>query len=229
MKTIKAYLYILLTFCTPLCATDSNLIVPSEIAKEEVAAWKDYYDNDVTGLIQHLSHLVIVEFRLNQLTAWTTVIPQLITAAATFKNVPHSAPKETYEKEVLPHLEDAYLAIKNALNGQWDANKAAQLELEWWLYRRESHLSSPEIVGEKIANLYELIYGENDEDHFNKAGYLRAVAARYRDLCQQMRGKLEDSDWQIIENILENSYKEMALGILSNEQLNKKIAEKTKK
>lgn len=216
LKRKQMKLIIYFSLCSLLCGKFLFAFEAQQVAKEEVAAWKDYYDNDVTGLVQHLSHLVIIEFRLNQITAWKTVIPELIAAAEIFKNLAENTSQDVYDSKVLPHLEIAYEAIREALHGQWDPHQAAKDELDWWVYRRQQKTSNPEVVGKKIADLYQLIYGKNDHHHFVRAGYLRAVAARYRDLSQKDWNRIEDDDWIIIENILEQSYKELVLGIEAN-------------
>lgn len=210
------YALILLLFASAMGDAAEVHFDPQQVAKEEAAAWRDYYNNDITGLVQHLSHLVIIEFRLNQVSAWTTVIPELMHAAVIFKNIPVNSTTETYENLVLPHLEVAYQGIREALQGNWDPHQAAQDELNWWLSRRIKETADPEIVGKKIAALYRLLYGEYDRQHFARAGYLRAVAARYRDLSQKAWNQVEEGDWVIIENILEQSYKELLLGIKNN-------------
>lgn len=192
---------------------------PQQVAKEETAAWKDYYNNDVTGLVEHLAHLVILEFRINQLMAWKTVIPELVTAAAVFKSLPDSAPQEIYTSKVLPHLVTAYEGIREGLHGSWDAHQAAEDELAWWMYRRNQKKANPEIVAKKIADLYRLIYGNHDQNYFDRAAYLRAVAARYRDLSQLEWSPIDEEDWLIIEHILQESYKELLLGIEANLRL----------
>lgn len=214
---MKNKIILLLSFYASMTHAQENIAFdPLQVAKEEAAAWKDYYANDITGLVQHLSHLVIIEFRLNQLSAWETVVPELVAAATIFKNLPETTPRNVYDQDVLPHLEVAYQAIREALHGQWDPHKAAQGELDWWISRRQQNTINPEVVGRKIADLYQLIYGGQDQQHFERAGYLRAVAARYRDLTQKSWKPIEDTDWTIIENILEQSYKELLLGIQIN-------------
>lgn len=213
---LKIHLVLCLYLCGLLSGQFLFAFDPQQVAKEEVAAWKDYYDNDITGLVQHLSHLVIIEFRLNQIEAWKTVIPELVAAATIFKNLPENTQRDIYDSRVLPHLEIAYQAIREALHGTWNPHEAAKDELDWWIYRRQQKTSNPEIVGKKIADLYKLIYGEHDQGHFLRAGYLRAVAARYRDLSQNTWKRIEEGDWSIIENILEQSYKELMLGIETN-------------
>lgn len=192
---------------------------PYQAAKEEAAAWRDYYENDLPGLVQHLSHLAIIEFRLNQMTAWTTVIPQLLEAAVIFKRLPKNTTQDIYDSKVLPHLAKAYESIREALQGTWNPHQAAKEELAWWIYRRHKNTDNPEIVGAKIADLYRLIYGENDQDHFARAGYLRAVAAKYRDLTQHGWPPIGEADWSIIENLLILSYQELLLGIHANGSL----------
>jgi hypothetical protein len=216
LKFLFFTFFLFLIHLSNLQAEDKNYFSPQQIAQEEAVAWRDYYNNDVASLVQHLSHLVIVEFRLNQLTAWTTVIPDLMQAARIFRSLPKHTSQETYEEKVLPHLTSAYEGIREAMHGEWNPQKAAKDELDWWIYRRDEKTSSPEIVGKKIADLYRLIYGRHDQGHFARAGYLRAVAARYRDLTQKSSWHpIEDADWNIIENILELSYEEMLMGIQS--------------
>lgn len=199
-----------------LSAQENTHFNPQQVAKEEVAAWKDYYNNDITGLVEHLSHLIIIEFRINQLTAWKTVIPELIAAATLFKSLPETTSQDIYDAQVLPHLITAYEAIRDGLHGQWDARQAAEDELAWWIYRRQQKNTNPEIVAKRMAHLYRLIYGNHDRNYFDRAAYLRAVAARYRDLSQKEWNHVEDEDWIIIEHILEESYKELLLGIEAN-------------
>lgn len=189
---------------------------PSQMAKEETAAWKDYYTNDVPGLVRHLSQIVIVEFRLNQISAWKSVIPELLTAALLFKKLPENSTPNDYERLVLPHLVTAYEEIRKARHGNWDPHSAAKDELAWWIYRRDDKTSNPEIVGKKMADLYRQIYGSNDQQHFSRAGYLRAVAARYHDLSKKAWNQIEEQDWTIIETILTLSYQELLAGIETN-------------
>jgi hypothetical protein len=210
--------FTLLIHFSPISADEKLSFNPEQVAKEEVAAWKDYYDNDITGLTQHLSHLIIIEFRLNQMTAWKTVLPELLTAATLFKNLPQNTSQETYNNIVLPHLVNAYQGIRDGLQGSWDPHEAAKDELDWWVYRRQQKMANPEIVGQKITALYKLIYGQDPKNHFARAGYLRAVAARYRDLSQNAWHQIEETDWSIIENILELSYKELLMGIQVNKE-----------
>lgn len=213
---IKKFLLIFFIASSTLFGEEQTYFDPLQVAKEETAAWKDYYNSDITGMVQHISQLVIVQFRLNNLTAWTSVIPKLIEAAREFKNLPHTTTSEEYDQKVLPYLVEAYDAIRVSMNGHWDAHQAAKDELTWWIYRRSKNMSNPEIVGNKIADLYKLIYGSHDDHHFQKSGYLRAVAARFRDMSQDRWHRVEESDWIIIEHILSESYKELLMGIKNN-------------
>ena len=57
-----------------------------------------------------------------------------------------------------------------------------------------------------MAGAYALLYGGKAEN-YTKAAYLRATAARYRDLCQdKFKNGINDADWKIISNLLTASY-----------------------
>jgi len=168
------------------------------IAAAETRMWQAYYRGDKQVLFDELTTLMQDQFGLSGWTA-KRVGFDLASGAKTFA----SAPGGDYEEMILPDLEKAYARIKDATGGDFDANEAARAELDWWVARRTPGQNSVEEVGRRIARLYAILYGQTNE-HIERAGYLRAQAARVRD---------QSSDWPRVRQLLEESYSTLLKGI----------------
>lgn len=190
---------------------------PNQLAEAEVLTWKAYYQKDKEAIIVDITRMIRLQYDIPYKDLWLNIAPHLLYAVINFKNMPLDSSNEQYNTRVLPSLTSAYSALKKAVNANWDPQLAAQNDLEWWIYRRNKETSNPEIVGKKISELYSILYGNKDGDHFLKAGYLRAVAARYHDLCDNVWKNIHQTDWIIMQKILEASYLELSLGIKANE------------
>jgi hypothetical protein len=113
------------------------------------------------------------------------------------------AARSHYEEAALPDLTEAYKAIRIATGMRFDEAQAARAELAWWVARRTPGKDSAENVGQKIAELYSVLYGK-DHPSFGKAGLLRAQAAKLRDAGG------EGADWVKVEELLLAFYRELA-------------------
>ena len=71
------------------------------------------------------------------------------------------------------------------------------------MQRRKSGKNSPEKVGEKIAELYAIIYG-GEVEQYREAGVLRARAGALRDAGGA------NPDWNQVEKLLQESYGALA-------------------
>ncbi len=73
-----------------------------------------------------------------------------------------------------------YSAISAISNNPFDVNRAAELELEWWIVHREREKHSPEelpkLLAETSAVMYHMPY-----EPLLEHGKLRAAAMRIRD------------------------------------------------
>lgn len=196
-----------------LCGLEIGSLNPDALAKAEIDAWKAYYKKDKIALIKSITALISQQYPLKNPQAWAEIIPPLGLAMYRFGNMPIGASQIDYENEVLPSLTEAYKAIGLHLHVNWNSKEIATNDLEWWIMRRKPATHSPEKVGKKIAQLYQKIFGSHDNEHFERAGYLRATAARYRDVCQLHWGPITDKDWIAMQDILIHSYKELDLGI----------------
>lgn len=198
-----------------LCSIEIGSLHPEALAKAEIDAWKAYYKKDKIALIKSITHLISQQYPLKDPQAWAEIIPPLGLAMYRFGNMPIGATQFDYEEEVLPSLTEAYKALGSHLRANWNPKEIALTDLEWWIMRRKPTTHSPEKVGKKIAQLYQKIFGNKGGHHFDRAGYLRAAAARYRDICQLHWGPITENDWLAMQNILLHSYEELNQGIKS--------------
>lgn len=212
----KALLSLFVAIALPIFAEPVN---PEEIAKAEVDSWKAYYEKDPVGILTNLSTMIRLQYQIKDPGLLRQVTYQLGTAIAKFGEMSHSADLAQYNKEVLPLLIEGYKSLKEATQSQWNAEKAAKYDMEWWMARRGGKkLNNPENVAQSMAKLYQVVYGDKDQFHFARAAYLRASAARYRDLAKWDWGNIQPKDWQIIQEILQQAYTELVLGIEANKQ-----------
>ena len=107
----------------------------------------------------------------------------------------------------LPPLEVYYGLLRKAAPVEFDADKAAQLELDWWQARREK--VPPADYGKTIAETSSLIYGA-ENPAIAESGILRAEAMAYRDARS---GRMTDSDWSVISGQLATAYGRLKEGI----------------
>jgi hypothetical protein len=175
---------------------------PDVIAAAETQMWQAYYSNDKVQLARQLVKLHRNQFGLT-LSESIKISRHLANAAMRFRNS-----KSNYRNFVLPELVLAYTRIQKATGRNFDPERAAWYELSWWEARRNPSRNSDEIVGQEIANLYAELYGQTNQSIQN-AGLLRAQAAALRD-----HGG-DNADWQTIEQILLDSYQQLARGIQS--------------
>lgn len=171
-----------------------------KVARAETRMWQAYYSGDKTQLGLQLIALLRNQHGLSLLEA--KEIGELLASSA----MKFSSAGGDYERIVLPDLARAYRLIKQATGASFDPDKVAQAELVWWVARRTKGQDSAEQVGEKIAELYAVLYG-SASPAFRQAGLLRAQAACVRDSGQ------ESVDWAHVEDLLRKSYRELKAGM----------------
>ena len=171
-----------------------------KVATAEMQMWQAYYSGDRTKLGLLLVSLLQTQYGLSFLEAKETG-EAFASSAMKFKSA-----KGNYEKAALPDLIIAYTFIKKAKGAPFDPGEVSRAELAWWVARRTDGQNSAEQVGAKMAELYTAIYG-SDHPSFQKAGLLRAQAAKLRDSGR------DNADWPQIEELLKKSYRELEKGI----------------
>jgi len=215
-RLILTGLLLLSAFLYPLRATQMLSINPEEMAQAEINSWKAYYSKDKIELIKSVSKMVSLQYQIDDPKKWSAIFLRFGLAIYRFSNLKFDTTQEGYEQAVLPDLINAYKELKTTVNADWNPEEVARYDLEWWIQRRKHDTNDPETVGETMAKLYKQIYGSNDNYHFSRAGFLRASAARYRDLCKMRWKIVSEQDWQTMQHILTQSYQELVKGINAN-------------
>ena len=100
--------------------------------------------------------------------------------------------RSDYEK-ALPDLIKFYQAIRKVSDSPFDVEKAARLELEWWIIHRQRADHAPEDLSRALAELQAEIY-RLPVERFAEHGRLRAEAMTIRDTKAE-QGGVTEQDW----------------------------------
>lgn len=175
---------------------------PNAVGRLETAMWRSYYDREKLRLFTQLAELMRIQYRLPFLRS-NIAAYQAARAAFVFKDGLNRA---DYEK-ALPNLVRFYTAIRRVSNKSFDAERAARLELEWWIIHRERTSHRPVDLGRALADLPAEVYGVPAERLIVHAR-LRAGAILTRDAKAQAGG-LTEEDWARIEELLISSWQSL--------------------
>ena len=166
---------------------------PGSMAQLETAMWRDYYGQRWLSLIGHacrVSHQQYGFSRWDSLRlAWHAA-----RAARAFQ-------RDTNDPSALSDLVAYYQVVAKAAPGEFDAWKAADLEVKWWRQRRESAPAGE--WSQSIAALLALTYGCSAEGAL-PAAQARVEAMVYRDARRQ--NGLNDDEWREVSRQLLTGY-----------------------
>lgn len=204
-----ALAWIAVDLCGPQ-STDIRSFDPNAVGRLETAMWRSYYDKEKLRLFTQLAELMRTQYRFPFLRSYVAGY-QAAKAAFVFKDGLNRA---DYEK-ALPNLVRFYTAIRRVSNRSFDAERAARLELEWWIIHRE-RASHPAVDLERaLADLPAEVYGVPVERLMEHAR-LRAEAMITRDakaeaggLAEEDRAKIEGlliSSWQLLWKAVNTPY-----------------------
>jgi hypothetical protein len=183
---------------------DIRSFEPDEVARLETAMWRSYYDRRRLPLFGQLVALLRGQFQLQPLRA-VTLAGLAARAAAVFQV---GAGHHDYRR-ALPYLERYYRAIRAVSDVPFDPQRAAGLELEWWIVHREGELHPPGDLEHALAGLAAELYQVPAERLWTHASR-RAEAMTIRDHASRRAvGVLED-DWARIEAVLWVAWKALA-------------------
>jgi len=183
------------------------------IASSETKMWQGYYEKDQQKVLSSLEVYFQEMFNLKNVKTAQQIANLFAVAYMKFGNTPIASPQEEYDHSVFPSLRDAYQVLKLTIGASWDPELAAKADLDWMIARRHQETLEPEMIAKKMTNLFHILYGDNDKNHFTRAAYLRAVAARYRDQCQVFWDGVDQDDWSVVDALLEKSYLELSKGL----------------
>jgi len=179
-----------------------------EVARLETAMWRSYYDKAQVQLFKQLSELLRTQYDM-PLVRSNRVAYYAASAAFVFKD---GKQRSDYE-EALPDLVKFYQSLRNISDIPFDADRAARLELEWWIIHRERAKHPPGDLARALAELQAEIYRIPIE-RLLEHGRLRAEAMTLRD-TKADTGGVTEADWAKIDELLHQSWRSLASAVKS--------------
>jgi len=179
-----------------------------EVARLETAMWRSYYEKERVQLFNELSELLRTQYdmpliRSNQVAYYAA------NAAFVFQK---GKQRSDYEK-ALPDLIKFYQSLRNMSDIPFDVDRAARLELEWWVIHRERANHPPGDLEQALAELQAEIYRIPIE-RLQQHGRLRAEAMTIRD-TKADAGGVTEADWAKIDELLHQSWRSLAAAVKS--------------
>ncbi len=173
-----------------------------EVGRLEAAMWRSYYDKQEIKLFNQMTELLRTQYHLPYVRS-NAVAYKAARAAFVFKGGQRRA---DYEK-ALPYLVDFYTQIRQVSDIEFEVNRAAELELEWWIIHRQRKSHQPGDLERALAELPAELYRvpiEKVREHAR----LRAEAMTIRDTKAETGGVTE-ADWAKIEQLLRASWQSL--------------------
>jgi hypothetical protein len=179
-----------------------------EVARLETAMWRSYYEKQRLRLFNQLSELLRSQYNM-PLVRSNRVAYYAADAAFVFKR---GKQRSDYEK-ALPALIKFYESVRQMSDIPFDVNRAAQLELEWWIIHRQRADHAPGDLSRALAELQAEIYHVPIEKLAEHAD-LRAEAMTIRDTKAE-QGGVTEADWARIDELLHRSWRSLKLTVKS--------------
>jgi hypothetical protein len=179
---------------------------PDEVARLETAMWRSYYEKQRLRLFNQLTELLRTQYRMPPVRS-NLVAYYAANAAFAFKD---GGQRSDYEK-ALPDLVKFYTAIRQTSDIPFDVDRAARLELEWWIIHRQRAQHAPGDLDRALAELQSEIY-RVPVDRLMEHGRLRAEAMTIRDTKAESGGVTE-ADWVRINELLRESWRSLATAV----------------
>lgn len=173
---------------------------PNEVARLETAMWRSYYDKQQVRLFRQLAELMRTQYDLPMIRS-NSVAYQAAKAAFVFKDG-HS--RSDYEK-ALPNLVNFYSQIHKISKEPFNVDRAARLELEWWIVHRERKRHAAGDLERALADLQAELYGM-PADRFMEHARLRGEAMTIRDSKAEEESGVTEADWSRIDELLHASW-----------------------
>lgn len=173
-----------------------------QIARMDARMWKSYYAREPVKLFGQLARLLREQYGAPFLRSHL-IAYYAARAAFLFKDG-HN--RREYEK-ALPPLTRLYAQINRMSRQPIDADRAARLELEWWIIHRQRKHHRPGDLERALARTAAAIYHQPAQAMLPHARY-RAAAMHIRD-TKAANGGLQAGDWRQIEALLLSSWREL--------------------
>lgn len=179
-----------------------------EVARLDTAMWRSYYSRQRVRLYGQLTELLRTQYRL---PFWRSnaVAYRAARAAFVFKD---GHGRADYER-ALPDLLSFYKSIRSVSDTDFDPERAAKLELEWWIVHRERRAHAPGDLERSLADLEAELYGVPAE-RLSEHARLRAEAMEIRDTKAE-QGGVNEEDWERIDELLHRSWRSLHAAVNS--------------
>lgn len=181
---------------------DLRAFDPARLAVREATMWRHYDNKQHLRLFWDMYRSSRREFRFSPLDSFRIALAASH-AARLFQ------PTQSREEAsvALPALQVYYGILRKGASVAFDADSAAQLELDWWQARREK--AEPRDYGRTIAAAAALVYGV-DNPSIAESAILRAEAMGYRDARDN---KMTHGDWRNVASQLNTAYGKLKQGV----------------
>ena len=179
---------------------------PDEVARLETAMWRSYYEKHQARLFNQMTELLRSQYNMPVVRS-NLVAYYAAHAAFVFKD---GKQRSDYEK-ALPDLIKFYGALRKMSDIPFDVNRAARLELEWWIIHRQRAEHQPGDLDKALAELQAELYLV-PVDGVMEHGRLRAEAMTIRDTKAETMGVTEE-DWARINELLKESWRSLAKAV----------------
>ena len=179
---------------------------PDEVARLETAMWRSYYEKQRVQLFNQLAELLRTQYGMSTLRS-NQIAYYGADAAFVFKQ---GQQRSDYEK-ALPDLVKFYAAVRKLSDIPFDVDRAARLELEWWIIHRQRAQHAPGDLEKALADLQAEIY-QVPVDRVMEHGRLRAEAMTIRDTKAE-NGGVTEADWARINELLRESWRSLAKAV----------------
>ena len=182
---------------------------PDEVARLDTAMWRSYYSRERLQMFSELTELLEKQYKLR---FWRRQLAAFYAAKAAFV-FKDGKSRADYEK-ALPDVEKFYGEIRRVSTTDFDAKRAAESELEWWIVHRERKKYREGDLARALAETAAEVY-KMPVENFLEHGNLRAEAMRVRDTKAEAGGVGEE-DWQKIDELLHLSWRSLHIVVNKN-------------
>ena len=180
--------------------TDIRRFDPDRVAQLETAMWRSYYSRERVKLFRQLGQLLREQYGFPYWRSQTVAF-RAARAAFVFKD---GRQRSDYER-ALPDLVEFYGDIRSVSNTDFNVERAARLELEWWIVHRERARHAPGDLERALAESAAEVYRVPAERLAAHAA-ARAEAMKIRD-TQAAAGGVTEADWARIDALLRDSWR----------------------
>lgn len=175
---------------------------PDEVARLDTAMWRSYYARQQVKLYNQMTELLRTQYNMPFVRS-NTVAYQAARAAFVFKG---GRSRQDYEN-ALPYLISFYTSVHKVSDIPFDIDRAAKLELEWWIIHRDRDKHAPGDLERALAELSAELY-QMPAERFSEYARLRTEAMTIRD-TKADQGGVTEADWAKIDELLHSSWRSL--------------------